>query len=124
VEWTTSGSGARATRAPKAAAPTLSATGSAVGGGEGGSAREDDGPEPVAERVGAIVHAGGALLCPRTPGCTRPAGVRGVGGSGWGGLECLGSNGWGSTGCLKWACATTALCPLQDCTPPKKNRNA
>ncbi|GBF97952.1 hypothetical protein Rsub_10625 [Raphidocelis subcapitata] len=78
VEWTApAASGARATRASKAAAPTLSATGSAVGGGEHAGARDDDGPEPVAERVGAIVHAGGALLCPRTAGCTRPAGHQG-----------------------------------------------
>lgn len=34
-------------------------------------------PAALAERVGGIVHQAGALLCPRTRGCTRPAGHQG-----------------------------------------------
>jgi len=48
-------------------------TASGAGAGEG-AGDEGDGPAPAAERVGGIVHQGGALLCPRTAGCTRPAG--------------------------------------------------
>ncbi|KAI8476860.1 MAG: hypothetical protein J3K34DRAFT_516134 [Monoraphidium minutum] len=39
------------------------------------------------ERVGGIVHQGGALMCPRTAGCTRPAGHQG-----W----CVGHKGQGT----------------------------
>jgi hypothetical protein len=45
--------------------------------GDEGEEGEEDGEEVAAERVGAIVHQGGALLCPRTAGCTRPAGHQG-----------------------------------------------
>jgi hypothetical protein len=58
---------------------TKAEAGSAAAGAaaRSGDGRADDGEEPAAERVGAIVHQGGALLCPRTPGCTRPAGHQG-----------------------------------------------